>query len=128
MITIVYPYGKRVDKSTIGKLEIGNEIETLGEAISLAERHFGIRVEPDMERDRYFRVWDIKPKLHKLTVGERILQSIGIDFGPTELGIDYRLADIHILRSGVEICPKQDVNFKLKARDQILFYIEILMC
>jgi len=75
---------------------------TLGEAVTAAAEYFGARIVAH-DPPKWFRVYD-NPDL-------------------TE---EYKLVDIHVLRNGQQICPKQDLSFPLLERDVV--NIGVLAC
>jgi hypothetical protein len=75
---------------------------TLGEAIAAAAEYFGARIVPH-DPPKWFRVYD----------------------NPQD-AIKYKLVDIHILRNGQEICPRQDLEYPLMEPD--IVSIGVLAC
>ena len=86
------------------------EAGTLGEAIRHLERFLGVEITPFDE--------NLESSDH--TVPERkYFRYLATD------GTSY-LTDIHVRRSGEEICPKQDLDFVLKVGDVII--LDSLIC
>jgi hypothetical protein len=75
---------------------------TLGEAVATAAEYFGALIVAH-DPPRWFRVYD-----------------------NPDLTAEYKLVDIHVLRNGQEICPKQDLSFPLLEPDVVS--IGVLAC
>jgi hypothetical protein len=78
------------------------QAKTLGEAVIAAEEYFGIRIAPH-DPPKWFRL-----------------------YFPDRPEGNFALADIHIIREGKDICPKQDLSFPLLESDTV--YIGALAC
>lgn len=76
--------------------------QTLGDAVTVAANYFGVRIVPH-DPPKWFRIYGI----------------------PESRG-EYKLVDIHVLRDGKDICPKQDLSFPLLESDVVT--IGVLVC
>lgn len=87
----IKPDGKAVELSGLVL-----EASTLGELLIELERQTGAKVVPDETQAKYFRYYT------------------------NHESSEWVLVDIHIQRSGEDICPKQDLDFALLPNDKIV--------
>lgn len=91
------------------------DLKTLGHLIDYLEAYYEIRIEK-MKQNKLFKIFTSLSKY--IEVDDSKLDKLKSTFKHF-LGKGYFLLDIHILRDGVEICPKQNLSFELQQEDII---------
>lgn len=110
------------------------EVANLGEALAAAERLFSVSIRPASAHDRYFLVEssaESRAQVRSSTARSRGLIGAAVArvFSlrrPAEAPREHGNTDIHVLRAGAELCPKQDLAFPLLDGDVVVF--EVLLC
>jgi hypothetical protein len=81
------------------ELVVERELPRLRDAVRVAADHLNVEIAP-FHGDRYFAAWRrTRPK-------------------PSEL---HPVLDIHVVRDGLELCPKHDLDFQLLNGDIVYF-------
>jgi hypothetical protein len=122
--------GQRSELPERVELEVGHP----GEALAAAEGIFSVSIRPASAHDRYFLVESSAASREQARSGaarprglmEGVLARLFRSRRPAEPPRELGNTDIHVLRGGAELCPKQDLAFPLQDGDVVVF--EVLLC